>query len=137
MAGFEASPVIATRLAKVYRGGAQADRGIELVASDKIETGHELQSKLSRLGAGAARATAVATGLKHYRGKVAASRRRLGGWKLRLAKFRLAGSGWQVQRRASGARMVKHPPDLLSITSVPPSCRTIMRTSAVPYPGVA
>jgi hypothetical protein len=79
MAGFGASSAIATRLAKVSRGGAQADREIELMGGEKIEASHQLQSTLSHLGVGAARATAVTTALKHYRGKVAANRRRLGG----------------------------------------------------------
>lgn len=77
MLGFEASAVIGTRMAKVARGGAEADREIELMVGEKIEAGQQLQTKLSRLGAGAAPATAMATALKHYRGKVAANRRRL------------------------------------------------------------
>jgi hypothetical protein len=44
---------------------------------EKIEAGHQLQAKFSSLGVGAAPATAMATALKHYRGKVAANRQRL------------------------------------------------------------
>jgi len=77
MLGFEASAVIGTRMAKVARGGVEADREIGLMLSEKIEAVHELKAKLSRLGAGAAPATAMKTALKHYRGKVAANRRRL------------------------------------------------------------
>lgn len=77
MLGIEASSVIATRMAKVARGGAEADREIELMMSEKIEAGHQLHAKLSGLGSGAAPEMAMATALKHYRGKVAANRRRL------------------------------------------------------------
>lgn len=77
MLGFEASSVIASRLAKVSRGGDQADSEMKLMVSEKIEAGQQLQSKLSRLGDNAAPATKMATAVKHYRGKVAANRRRL------------------------------------------------------------
>ncbi len=77
MLGLEASLVIAKRMAKVARGGAEADREIEIMMSEKIEAGLQLHAKLSGLGAGAAPETAMATALKHYRGKVAANRRRL------------------------------------------------------------
>lgn len=77
MLGIEASTVIAMRMASVVRGGAEADREIELMVIEKIEAGHQLQAKFSSLGVGAATATAMATILKHYRGKVAATRRRL------------------------------------------------------------
>ena len=80
MLGLEASLVIATRIAKVARGGAEADREIELMMSEKIEAGQQLQEKLSGLGAGAGPETAMATALKHYRGKVAENRRRLARW---------------------------------------------------------
>lgn len=77
MLGLEASSVIATRMARVARGGAEADREIELMMSKKIEAGQQLQAKLSGLGAGAVPETAMARALKHYRGKVAENRRRL------------------------------------------------------------
>jgi alkaline phosphatase len=77
MLGIEASTVIAMRMASVARGGAEAEREIELMVNEKIEAGHQLQAKLSSLGGGAAPATAMVTALKHYRGKVAANRRRL------------------------------------------------------------
>lgn len=75
MLGIEASSAIARRMAKVARGGAEADREIEFMMSEKIEAGHQLHASLSGLGSGAAPETAMA--LKHYRGKVAANRRRL------------------------------------------------------------
>lgn len=77
MLGIEASSVIATRMAKVARGGVEAEREINLMLREKIEAGVQLQAKLSGLGASVAPATAVAATLKHYRGKVAANRRRL------------------------------------------------------------
>ena len=77
MLGIEASTVIAMRMASLVRGGAEADREIELMLIEKIEAGHQLQAKFSRLGVGAAPATAMATALKHYRGKVAANCLRL------------------------------------------------------------
>lgn len=77
MLGLEASSLSATRMARVARGGAEADREIELMMSEKIEAGQQLQAKLAGLGAGAVPETAVARVLKHYRGKVAENRRRL------------------------------------------------------------
>jgi len=77
MLGLEASSVIATRMARVARGGAEADREIELMISEKIEAGQQLQAKLSGPGAGAVPETAMARALKHCRGKVAENRRRL------------------------------------------------------------
>ena len=77
MLAIDASTVIAMQMPSVVRGGAEADREIELMVNEKIEAGHQLQAKLSSLGVGAAPATAMVTALKHYRGKVAANRRRL------------------------------------------------------------
>ena len=77
MLGLEASLVIATRMAKVARGGAEADREIEIMMSEKMEAGLQLHAKLSGLGAGAVPETAIARALKHCRGKVAENRRRL------------------------------------------------------------
>ena len=77
MLGIEASTVIAMRMASVACGGAEADHEIEIMVNEKIEAGHQFQAKLKSLGVGAAPATAMATALKHYRGKVAANRRRL------------------------------------------------------------
>jgi hypothetical protein len=77
MLGLEASSVVATRMARVARGGAEADREIELMMSEKIEAGQQLQAKLPGLGAGAVPETAMARPLKHCRGKVDENRRRL------------------------------------------------------------
>jgi hypothetical protein len=77
MLAIDASTVIAMQMPSVVRGGAEADREIELMVNETIEAGRQLQAKLSSLGAGAAPATAMAMVLKHDRGKVAAHRRRL------------------------------------------------------------
>lgn len=77
MLGVEASSVIASRMIKVARGGAEADREIALMVSEKIEAGQQLHADLSSLGADAAPAAAMATALRHYRGKVSANLRRL------------------------------------------------------------
>ncbi|RYG36342.1 MAG: hypothetical protein EON93_05210 [Burkholderiales bacterium] len=75
--GLEASRVIASRLARIASGGAQARRECELMVREKTEAGAELQQHLARLGPGMTAEAAMSATLKHYRRKVAANNRRL------------------------------------------------------------
>jgi len=65
MLGIDASVVIALRMASVVRGGAEADREIELMFNEKTEAGHQLQAKPSSPGLGAAPAAANRQRLSH------------------------------------------------------------------------
>lgn len=76
--GMESAGVIALRTAGAARGGPNAVDEAWRMWSEKVTALAELQSRLltgslGRTPTGAARET-----LKHYRGKVAANRRRLG-----------------------------------------------------------
>ena len=71
--GLEASAVVALRTAKLAAGGGEAAREAELMVAEKVRAAVELQAAL--LGATPLGGTQLA--LRHYRGKVAANRRRL------------------------------------------------------------
>lgn len=71
--GLEASTVVALRTARLAAGGAEAAREAELMVAEKIRAAAELQ--LALVGATPLGGTQKA--LRHYRGKVAANRRRL------------------------------------------------------------
>ena len=77
MLGIEASSVITARLMKLAAGGDQAEREFRLMIDEKTAAGHELQTKLSRLGVEATPEAAMALALRHYRQKVAFNKRRL------------------------------------------------------------
>ena len=65
MLGIDASAVIALPMASVVCGGAEADYEIDLMFSEKIEAGHQLQAKPSSPGLGAAPATFNRRRLSH------------------------------------------------------------------------
>jgi len=75
--GVEASSVIASRLIALSSGDRAARREFNLMVSEKTQAAIELQAKLMKPGAAATPEAAVDTAIRHYRGKVAANRRRL------------------------------------------------------------
>lgn len=75
MLGLESSSVIALRMAKLAGGGEAASREAQLMVSEKIHAGIELQSMLP----GTTPLGATQQALRHYRRKVGANRSRLTG----------------------------------------------------------
>ena len=71
--GLEASAVVALRTAKLAAGGEAASREAELMVAEKVRAAAELQLALI----GATPLGGPKKALRHYRGKVAANRRRL------------------------------------------------------------
>ena len=75
--GLEASSVIGMRMAKLAAGGDAARREGELMVSEKVRAGLELQAELALSPFSATPLGTTQKALKHYRRKVAANRRRL------------------------------------------------------------
>ena len=78
--GFEASTVIGLRMAKLAAGGAAASDEAELMVAEKLRAGLELQTQLAMAPFGLTPLRGTQQALKHYRGKVAANRKRLSRW---------------------------------------------------------
>lgn len=75
--GIEASIVAGMRLTRIAAGGPQAARETELMITEKIAAAVELQAKLAGAMPGATALGTTRQTVRHYRGKVAANRRRL------------------------------------------------------------
>lgn len=75
--GMEASTVIGLRMAKLAAGGPDAAREAELMLSEKIRAGFELQAELATAPFGFTPLGGTQKAVRHYRRKVAANRRRL------------------------------------------------------------
>lgn len=73
----EASLVATMRLTRIAAGGPQAVGESQLMLSEKIAAAMELQMKLAGTMPGATPLDATQRTVRHYRGKVAANRRRL------------------------------------------------------------
>ena len=75
----EASTVIGMRLATMATGGKVADAEARLMVAEKVQAGWELQTALVTGRLGRTPLAGASATVRHYRGKVAANRRRLGG----------------------------------------------------------
>lgn len=71
--GLEASTVVGLRVAKLAAGGGAACEEAQLMFVEKVRAGVELQAALI----GKTPLTGTQKALRHYRGKVAANRKRL------------------------------------------------------------
>jgi hypothetical protein len=79
MLGVEASAVIGLRTLKIAAGGAEARAEAARMVSEKIDAALALQTAAMTGGLGATPERAAARTIAHYRRKVRANRRRLGG----------------------------------------------------------
>lgn len=77
MLGAEASLVAGMRLARIAAGGTQAVSETQLMLTEKVQAAAEWQMQMLAGGLGTTPLSATNRTLRHYRGKVAASRRRL------------------------------------------------------------
>lgn len=75
--GLEASMVVGMRMTRLSLGGDAGRREAMLMVSEKVGAGLELQAALLSEGADLTPLTATRKALRHYRGKVAANRKRL------------------------------------------------------------
>ena len=75
--GAEASAVMGLRIARLAAGGEAGAREAELMVSEKVRAGLELQVELMRAGPSLTPLSGTRKALRHYQGKVAANRRRL------------------------------------------------------------
>ena len=73
----EASTVIALRMVRLAAGGTASVREANLMITEKVEAGLELQASLVGKGFSLTLLAGAQTTLRHYRRKVAANRRRL------------------------------------------------------------
>ena len=76
--GMEASTVIGLRMAKMATAGPGAAEEAQLMLSEKIQSGFELQTALLTGSLGASPLAGTRKIIRHYRRKVRANRRRLG-----------------------------------------------------------
>jgi hypothetical protein len=77
MLGAEAGTVMALRMARIATGGSAGAAEAELMVTEKIRAGIELQTRLLTGALGVTPLGATQSTLKHYRRKVAANNRRL------------------------------------------------------------
>lgn len=77
MLGLEASWVIGTRSSLLMTGGPKASREAQLMIAEKMQAVVELQTKLMMGALTLTPLSVTNQTLRHYRGKVAANRRRL------------------------------------------------------------
>ena len=75
----EASAVIGLRMMKLVAGGVAAEAEAQRMVSEKVEAALALQALALRGGLGVTTHGAAAKSIAHYRRKVRANRRRLGG----------------------------------------------------------
>lgn len=78
MLGAEAGTVMALRMAKIAAGGTAGAAEADLMVTEKVRAGIELQTRLMTGALGITPLKATQGTLKHYRRKVAANRKRLG-----------------------------------------------------------
>ena len=74
----EATTVMALRTAKIMSGGDVDGRETRLMVAEKLQAAFELQMKAMTGALGTTPLSGSRAVLRHYKGKVAANRRRLG-----------------------------------------------------------
>ena len=77
MLGAEAATVMTLRMTRIAAGDAGARHEAERMITEKVQAGLELQAKLIDEGLSLTPLSGTQKTLRHYRGKVAANRRRL------------------------------------------------------------
>lgn len=75
--GAEASTVIALRMVRLAAGGAAGVGEANLMITEKVQAGLELQADLIGMGLGLTPLAGMQKTLRHYRRKVAENRKRL------------------------------------------------------------